>query len=45
MCRSWWLNVRVSTEGKFFGPNAESVAGTFHDKNQNVAGAFGADRD
>ena len=32
----------VSTEGKFFGPKAENIAGTFQDKNQGVVGSFGA---
>lgn len=32
----------VSTEGKFFGPKAEEVAGTFQDKQQNIGGVFGA---
>lgn len=31
----------VSAEGKFFGPNAEAIAGTFHDKNQKLHGVFG----
>lgn len=41
----------VTTEGKFFGPNAESIAGTYHDtskyqgKNKNIYGVFAADRD
>ncbi|MBQ9683609.1 MAG: transferrin-binding protein-like solute binding protein [Neisseriaceae bacterium] len=35
----------VTTEGKFFGPNAESIGGTFHDKNQGLVGSFAADRD
>ncbi|MBR6026411.1 MAG: transferrin-binding protein-like solute binding protein [Neisseriaceae bacterium] len=34
----------VSTEGKFYGPNAENIAGAFNDKNQNVQGVFGANR-
>ena len=34
----------VTTEGKFFGPKAESIGGTFHDKNQGVVGSFAADR-
>ncbi|MBO4575493.1 MAG: transferrin-binding protein-like solute binding protein [Neisseriaceae bacterium] len=35
----------VTTEGKFFGPNADSVGGTFHDKNQNLRGSFAATKD
>ncbi|MBR2251102.1 MAG: transferrin-binding protein-like solute binding protein [Neisseriaceae bacterium] len=35
----------VTTEGKFFGPNAEGIAGTFNDKNQKLIGVFGAERD
>ena len=35
----------VTTEGKFFGPKAESIGGTFHDKNQGLVGSFAADRD
>lgn len=34
----------VTTEGKFFGPNAESIAGTFNDKNQRLQGTFSADQ-
>ena len=34
----------VTTEGKFFGPNAESIAGTFNDKNQKIQGSFTADK-
>lgn len=34
----------VSTEGKFYGPNAENIAGAFNDKNQSLQGVFGANR-
>ncbi|MBQ9258286.1 MAG: transferrin-binding protein-like solute binding protein [Neisseriaceae bacterium] len=35
----------VDTEGRFFGTNADSVAGTFHDKTQKLRGSFAANRD
>ncbi|MBR5940845.1 MAG: transferrin-binding protein-like solute binding protein [Neisseriaceae bacterium] len=35
----------VETEGRFFGTNADSVAGTFHDKTQKLRGSFAANRD
>lgn len=35
----------VTTEGKFFGPNADTVAGTFQDKGKQLTGSFAATKD
>ncbi|MBR7059578.1 MAG: transferrin-binding protein-like solute binding protein [Neisseriaceae bacterium] len=31
-------------EGKFYGPAAQNLAGAFEDKNQNLHGVFGANK-
>ena len=34
----------VTVEGKFYGPKAQNLAGAFNDKDQNLQGVFGANK-